>query len=579
MKTIPVVRPAVDKDTTASDFIKAVHGQLQQSYAKEFYPYTRLVERRRIRPEIMMIYQGGIREGGDIDGIEPADICLTLDAVKFPVAVTVYPEEGHYVIQVEYDGTRYFGEDMMAIARAVGNMSLSLVKNPLLADAETVDDEERAQLLNLSGGERLSYNRDETWLELFHTWVEKTPDHTAVADSKGSYTYAELDRASDKVALYLIAHGVTANSFVAVSMGRVKEFAAAVLGTQKAGAAYVPVDPEYPKDRIANMLEDSESKVVLNETLVGEILSTNEEPVPAGSPEAGFIHRARPDGYAYMIYTSGSTGKPKGVVQSHRSLRAFIAWREQIVGRESVNAVHASFSFDASLDDLLCPLALGGQVHILGEALRRDLAGMKAYFEKNRVTGVTFSTQIGMEMVNSFPDLPLRYVMMGGEKMLPCKRTDIKLINGYGPTEFTVCSSYHVVDQQRDGDIPIGRAVPNTWSLVCDSSGHLLPRGMTGELCLAGAQIAEGYWKQPELTAERFVRCPFLPGEKMYRTGDLARYNGEGELEYLGSCGASASSWARSRPEPVSTRVYRRWQRRCAGISWCSIIPIRRSRR
>ena len=247
VKTIPVVRPAVDKDTTASGFIKAVHGQLQQSYAKEFYPYTRLVERRRIRPEIMMIYQGGIREGGDIDGIEPADICLTLDAVKFPVAVTVYPEEGRYVIQVEYDGTRYFGEDMMAIARAVGNMSLSLVKNPLLADAETVDDEEKIQLLNLSGGEKLSYDRDETWLELFHTWVEKTPDHTAVADSKGSYTYAELDRASDKVALYLIAHGVTENSFVAVSMGRVKAFAAAVLGIQKAGAAYVPVDPEYPK--------------------------------------------------------------------------------------------------------------------------------------------------------------------------------------------------------------------------------------------------------------------------------------------------------------------------------------------
>ncbi len=534
VKTIPVVRPAVERDATAAEFIKAVHGQLQQSYAKEFYPYTRLVERRQIRPEIMMIYQGGVVESGDIDGIEPTDTCLTLDTVKFPIAVTVQPEEGRYVIQVEYDGTRYSGEDMMAMARAIGNMSLSLAENPLLADAETVDEQEIKQLLNLSCGEELPYNRDETWLTLFHSWVEKTPEHTAVADSEDSYTYAELDRASDKVALYLIAHGVTANSFVAVSTGRVKAFVAAVLGIQKAGAAYVPIDPEYPEERIAYMLADSGSQLVLDESLIGEVLSADGEAACAESSKAGSINRARPEGYAYMIYTSGSTGKPKGVVQSHRSLRAFIAWRERIVGRESVNAVHASFSFDASLDDLLCPLALGGQVHILSEALRRDLAGMKAYFEENRVTGVTFSTQIGMEMVNRFPDLPLRYVMMGGEKMLPCKKTDVRLINGYGPTEFTVCSSYHVVNQQRDDDIPIGRPVPNTWSLICDSQGHLLPRGMTGELCLAGPQIAEGYWKQPELTAEKFVLCPFLPGKKMYRTGDLARYNAAGELEYLG---------------------------------------------
>ncbi|MBR3459041.1 MAG: AMP-binding protein, partial [Selenomonadaceae bacterium] len=291
---------------------------------------------------------------------------------------------------------------------------------------------------------------------------------------------------------------------------------------------YVPIDPEYPEERINYMLEDSEAHVVLTEETIREAMTK--------FPDASPMNRAVPEGRAYMIYTSGSTGRPKGVVQSHRSLRAFVAWRLAKFGitGESVHALHASFSFDASLDDMICPIAAGGTIHILSEDLRRDMGDMRDYFAKHHISMATFSTQIGMTMVNQYPELPLRYLMMGGEKMLPCKKTDIRLINGYGPTEFTVCSSYHVVDQERDADIPIGRPVPNTYSFVCDTYGHLLPQGMAGELCLAGNQIAEGYWKQPELTAKSFVTCPFLPGKKMYRTGDLARYNEAGELEYLG---------------------------------------------
>ena len=173
-------------------------------------------------------------------------------------------------------------------------------------------------------------------------------------------------------------------------------------------------------------------------------------------------------------------------------------------------------------------------MHILADELRKDPAAMDRYIREHGITGMTVSTQIGMALINQFPDMPIRFMMMGGEKMLPCEKTDIQLINGYGPTEFTVCSSYHTVNQEKDLNIPIGRPVPNTWSLICDDCGRLLPRGMAGELCLAGPQIAEGYWKRPDLTEKVFVDCPWLPGEKMYRTGDLARYNENDELEYLG---------------------------------------------
>ena len=199
----------------------------------------------------------------------------------------------------------------------------------------------------------------------------------------------------------------------------------------------------------------------------------------------------------------------------------------------SINAQHASFSFDASLDDLLCPLAAGGQVHLLSEDLRKDLEGMVNYLTTHQVTGMTLSTQLGMTFINQY-ELPLEYLMMGGEKMLPFRKTNTRVINGYGPTEFSVCSSYHVVDQDNDTDIPIGRPVPNSYSFICDEQGYLLPQGVIGELCLSGDQMAVGYWNRPEQTAEKFVECKFMDGRRMYLTGDLARYNAAGELEYCG---------------------------------------------
>ncbi|MCQ2153995.1 MAG: AMP-binding protein, partial [Bacteroidales bacterium] len=203
-------------------------------------------------------------------------------------------------------------------------------------------------------------------------------------------------------------------------------------------------------------------------------------------------------------------------------------------GRKYLN--HPSFSFDAATMDLLYPLMAGGEIHILQEEVRRDLGAVYRYCLDNDIYGMTISTAMGMALLNQY-DMPVHYMMLGGEKLLQVRRTEVRLINGYGPTEFTVCSSYHVVDQERDVDIPIGRPVPNSWSVICDADGQLLPQGMVGELCLIGPQIAEGYWQRPEVTQEKFCRIRFegdFGGDRMYRTGDLARYNADGELEFCG---------------------------------------------
>lgn len=533
VKTLPVVRPIFSSQPSTTDFVQAVHQQLLKSYSQDFYPYTRLVERYGLKAEVMFVYQGGIEP----DEMDEAQVPLSLDTTRFPVVFSVYTGDGCYILEVEYDGMRYSRKDMERMANAFRNMALNMVTAQSLADASTVSSQEQESLIRLSMGETLNYDTTKTWIDLFKEQVAQRPDSTAVVDSTSQITYKQLDEQSDAVAAYLLEHGVQPDDFVVVKMGRVKEFVVAVVGINKAGAAYVPVDPEYPADRIEYMCTDSEAKVVLTEDVVQEAIlsSRTKQPTP--------VNLATPKRRCYMIYTSGSTGKPKGVVISQASVTAYIAWLALAFdyGPGKRNLHHPSFSFDASTQDIFLPMAMGGETHILSEELRKDLEGMARYIKEHQIYGCTMSTAIGMALLNTC-DVGLKYIILGGEKFMPVKKTDTRLFNGYGPTEFTCASSYHIIDQDKDEDIPIGRAVPNSASYICDPEGQLLPQGIAGELCLSGIQIAKGYWHREELTKEKFIKTPFLTSaptlhssfSRMYRTGDLARYNDDGELEYMG---------------------------------------------
>ena len=530
INSVPV-RVKWDDHTSARDALRALNQQAAQSNAYDYCPLSAIQQQTDLGSELLQSilafenFSSGRDESGEVTILKPMQIREENFGAVNPVS---FVKDGQLTFCISFDTRLYRCEEIRRVLSMIRILLEGMIRNPdrELTTLDLLDDDDTRDIIARSKGKTLEYDIHETWLDMFGKWVKECPDHVAVQDSESYYTYGELNRASNAVAAWLINQGVTENSFVAIRMGRVKEFMAAAAGIHKAGAAYVPVDPDYPEDRISFMLEDSEANVTLNAETVREIVAIGENTQE--------ICLAKPENRAYMIYTSGSTGRPKGVVQPHSSLRAMLAWLVTITGDNAVNAHHPSFSFDASVNDLFAPLAAGGQVHILADGMRKDLAGMNRYFCEHKVTGLSMSTQIGMTMINQFPDMPIRYIIMGGEKMLPCEKTDIQLINGYGPTEFTVCSSYHKVNQDKDINIPIGRPVPNTWSLICDGHGRLLPMGMVGELCLAGPQIAEGYWKRPELTEKAFVRCPWLPGEKMYRTGDLARYNENDELEYLG---------------------------------------------
>ncbi|WP_183147904.1 non-ribosomal peptide synthetase [Chryseobacterium nematophagum] len=547
VQTLPIVSRFTE--ITILDAMFQMQNQLLDTVSHEKYPFTRLSERHMLKPNIMIAYQGGISEEVlrfNDNPVEELELYLT--TVKVPLSLNIIPLEDTYQLLLEYDSSLYSDEDMLRLGKSLESFttSLSLVSpQQQISNIPLVSETEYKKLLSLGQGKKLAYNDSDTFVDLFRKQVALYPNKPAVVDEVGVISYLELDQMSDALAAILIEKGVSSDHFVAIMLPRQKEFLMSILAVFKSGGAYVPLDSEYPNERLLHVLNDSKADILLTTRSLIEEKNKNED-FTIGEHlfldeldyknNAVPINRSQPSSLAYMIYTSGSTGLPKGVMIEHKSLVSFIQSRHYFLGLNSDDrcAQHASFSFDASLDDLITPLSVGAEVHILPSSLRQDMEKMYHYFNEYKITGLTLNTQLGMEMLNQY-DLPLRYLMVGGEKLKSIKPSLVKVINGYGPTEFTVCSSYHIVDPKREySNIPIGRPVPNSISVIVDETGNLLPHGFTGELCLIGSQISRGYWQRSELTREKFVSCPFMEDEKMYRTGDLARWNEEGELEYLG---------------------------------------------
>ena len=535
VKTLPV--RGIKSAATFAEATAKMHLDVLDLLDRSRVSYANLCERFAVRPEILFVYEGGIFE-------LPPDVALVeipLDTAKAPLALTVNPNADGFALTFEFDAAVYAGAEIEHLAAMFATLAegaaaapeeQSLTALPLLTDAEA------AAALQLAYGGTLEYDETKTFLNLFHAATLTRGFASAVVAADRTLTYRELDELSDALAAALAErHGVERGDFVAAKLPRTSDFIVAVLAIMKCGAAYIPIDPEYPQDRIDYILADSGAKLVIDEAW----MKAAARALKLQTTNLKLQTFSRPSDPAYMIYTSGSTGRPKGVTVPHRALRNMIEWvmRDYGIVAGYRQATHPSFSFDASVIDIFPTLAAGGELHILPEEIRKDVSRIRDYIVERGIEGVTMSTQIGMALIDAYPEIPLKHIQLGGEKLMPTAKTAVKIINGYGPTEFCVCSSFEIVDQADSGDIPIGRPVANTWSLIVDRYGHLLPAGVAGEIALAGPQLADGYWRQREKTEKAFVELSALralkqEGATAYRTGDLARYNQAGKLEYLG---------------------------------------------
>ena len=392
--------------------------------------------------------------------------------------------------------------------------------------------------------------------QLFEDQAARTPDATAVIYDGTQLTYAELNARANQLARYLISLGAGAERLVAIAMPRSAEMIVAALAVLKAGAAYVPVDPAYPEDRIAFMLADAAPVAVLTSTvLAGLDLPGGVRRIVIDDP-ATMAVVAGLDGDdlstpptmtspAYVIYTSGSTGRPKGVVIEHRNVAGLLCWaRAEFTAGELARVLAStSLSFDVSVFEIFTPLVCGGSIEVVKDLLALADGGGRAW-DGSLISAVPSALSEVLSVHGA--KASARTVVLAGEALTARAVTAIgaalpgaQVRNIYGPTEATVYATAWRAGEAgalpEGGNPPIGRPVWNTRALVLDAALQLVPVRVAGELYLAGGQLARGYLNRPGLTGERFVACPFgAPGERMYRTGDLARWNADGQIEYLG---------------------------------------------
>jgi amino acid adenylation domain-containing protein len=425
---------------------------------------------------------------------------------------------------------------------------------PLLAPAE------RHQLLVEQHRTPAPYPRQQPVHRLFEEQARRTPEAPAVALGEASLTYRQLDARADRLARRLRAEGAGPGRLVGILAERSPDFVVAILATLKAGAAYVPLDPEYPQDHLARVIADSGLSLLLTQERVPAALralaprpllldaETAREGGTDGDGGLPVDGGAGPDDPAYVIYTSGSTGTPKGVVVTHRNL-AHSTWSRFLVYEAPVEAylLVPSFAFDSSIAGIFWTLCGGGTLVLLGASGAGDLAELTAALIRHRVSHLLCIPSLWALLAAQAPPVALHTlstVIVAGEPCPPDlpavhrrKLPHAALFNEYGPTEGTVWCTVHRCAEPAPGrPVPIGGPIPNARIILVDTGLQPVPPGVPGELLLGGTGVAGGYLGRPGLTAERWVPDPWAaePGSRLYRTGDLARSLPGGEIEFLG---------------------------------------------
>lgn len=389
-------------------------------------------------------------------------------------------------------------------------------------------------------------------VELFEAQVRARPHQTAVVCRDGALDYATLDRRANRLAHALIARSVRPGDVIGLHLTRSRALAVGILGILKAGAAFLPLDPGLPRDRLAGMVEDAACPLVLSDHDAGQrperwlsLAATASEGATGEHPPCDIGHA--PDRLAYVIFTSGSTGRPKGVAVEHGSvLNLFANWQARMGSRPGeAGSAWSSIGFDASVHELLLPLTTGGVLHIVSEELRGDPEALMGWMREHGIVQAflppAYVKWIDEDPARRLHGLSLRTLLTGVESLtesalhrLTRHLPDLRICFGYGPTEATLYSTAYYRPRPLERQCPIGRPLGNTRLYVLDSRMQPVPPGVVGEVYLGGACLARGYLNRPDLTEERFLPDPFVPGERVYRTGDLARRLPDGQAHYVG---------------------------------------------
>ncbi|WP_407685295.1 amino acid adenylation domain-containing protein [Mycobacterium sp. HUMS_1102779] len=542
------------QDTFVS-FVDAVRETCLNGFAHQSVGIDRVV--REVNPErlghdgmdrLVRLGFSWRKTAGDfaLDGVAVRQLDLAAVTAHLPLALAIVLDPDRVSVEFEYQ-TRLGGE---LVDRMLAHY-LQLLEHALgepghrITGIDMLGPGERAAVLAQSHGELVA-TPPTTMVALLEAAADATPGAVALVSDEARLTYAGLHRRANRLARLLVRRGFGPEAIVGLRMTTSVEFVVAMLAVLKAGAAYLPIDPAYPDERIDYLIADARPRTVIGQQEFVAAERDAERLPDAPLTDADRLGPLHPDHLAYVIYTSGSTGRPKGVAVSHRAIAEHV---DGFVAEWSMTAddrllQSSSVSFDASLLDIFVTLTLGARLVVPRPGAFGDLDYVADLIERHRVTVL----HMVPSMLSTLLLLPraaqwraLRHVPVGGEA-LPGEvadrfagHFDAELRNHYGPTEAVVCATHMKVEgAQGSRVVPIGVPNRNVYAYVLDEELQPVPAQVIGELYLGGVQLARGYLGRPGLTAERFVADPFAAGMRMYRTGDLVRRNLSGELEFVG---------------------------------------------
>ena len=544
VKTLPVYAKFA-ADTTVLDYLKA--GQEQTSGCREHdvYSFSDIMEDLKLQSNSMFAWHGMLFSDDEMGGKPMKARRIgnsTLDASLYLKAFIL---DGKYQIKAEYHANEYSEEIIAQFLESYEAVVEGFLSASLLSEV-CISTPAQVAMLDTFNETDADYDDSQTIVSLFERQAQLTPQNIAVVYKDRQYTYAEVDAISSRIAAFVLSKGLKQEDVVSVLIPRCEWMAIVSLGVLKAGCAYQPLDPTYPKERLNFMMQDAGAKLLIADEQLrpivdeyqGEVMLTKDIPQLAANPTPITQHPT-PDNLFIMLYTSGSTGVPKGCQLTHANLVAFCNWYQRFYSLKPEHkvAAYASYGFDACMMDMYPALTCGASVHIIPEEIRLDLIALNDYFEQNHITHSFMTTQVGYQFATSIENHSLLYLSTGGEKLASLTPpTGYKFYNVYGPTECTIFTTIYCVDRKMK-EIPIGKSLDNMRLYVADAQGHRLPIGAAGELWVAGPQVSRGYLNRPEKTAEVYITNPFTSDEKYqhtYRTGDIVRFLPDGNIQFVG---------------------------------------------
>ncbi len=557
-----VLKSTLDDNLDILTYLNSIKDTVINSTENGSYPFNELVNKLNIKRDIsrnpifdtMFIYQN--------DGIANLHLnnnyininLINTHTSKFDISFEIIPTDTGADVNIEYCTDLFKATTIDSFYNSFIEIITDILQNPTkkIGDVNIITSKQKAQILDEFNNNKTAYPSDKTIATLFEEQVLKTPNKTAVVFEETKLTYDELNKKANQLAHYLKTLGVSREDVVCILLDKSIEMIIAILAILKSGAAYLPIDVYYPKDRIDYIIRDSKAKILLtdlnfvdksNSTINSICIELSNTNIYDNTSIDNLENINSPSDLAYIMYTSGSTGNPKGTMIEQKSVIRLVKNTNYIAFGENEHILQTgSIVFDACTFEIWAALLNGFELFIIKKDDLLDANKLQDYLLKNKITILWLTAPLFNQLSEENPHMfnHVKYLLTGGDVLSPkhinmvkSANPNLTIINGYGPTENTTFSCCFTIDKEYNTSIPIGYPIANSTCYIVSSSGKLLPTGFAGELWVGGDGVARGYLNNEKLTNEKFIDNPFESG-KIYKTGDLARFNPDGTVEFLG---------------------------------------------